>query len=174
MTAPIIPAGAGADLASLLLTWRTVINAKLGGGLKMKTADTSRNNTTTYADDPHLTVAVAANTNYRWKVEGVYQAGAGNLQLGMTFPAGATIEAGTWGYDPGTNDWQATTMAATSPHQFVTGLTGTGGNVPFKLGGALFVGATAGSLTLRWSPSTLSAVNTILRKGTTLELIATT
>jgi hypothetical protein len=175
VTAPVIPAGSGADLASLLLEWRTVINAKLGGGKKTKTGDTSRTSTTTYANDPHLSVPVLANTTYSFELYGLYQAGAtGQFKVQVTMPAGATMEAGSWDYDPGTDEWAPTATGGASPHQFVTGLVGTGGNVPFRLLGSVHVGATAGSVTLQWAQTTSNATATILRKGTWMRLIADT
>jgi hypothetical protein len=176
VTAPIIPAGAGADLAALLLEWRTIINAKIGGGVKVKTADTSRASTTTFSSDPHLVVPVLANTVYSVDVQGVYFANAaGQLKLQATFPAGATFEAGTWGYDPGTDEWAAaTTLAGASPFLFVTGLVGGAANIPFRLTGSLHVGATAGSLDIQWAQTTSNASATILRKGSWMRVLATT
>ncbi len=174
MTAPIIPAGA-ADLANRLLVWRTVINSKITGGIKVKTGDTSRANTAAYAADPHLQIPVAANTTYVIEAKGVYQAGAtGSLKFQMSFPSGATMEAGSWEYDPGTDEWAATIMALTSPASFVIGLVGTGGNLPFRLNGTLFVGANAGTLTLDWAQNVSNATATILRKGCSLKALATT
>lgn len=174
MTAPIIPAGA-VDLADRLLVWRTVINAKIGGGVKVKTADTSRANTAAYAADPHLVVPVLANTVYMVEVKGVYQAGAtGSIKFQMSFPTGATMEAGSWEYDPGTDEWAATTMSGTSPHSFVVGLVGTGGNLPFRLNGSLHVGANAGNLSLDWAQNASNGTATIVRKGTALSALATT
>lgn len=177
MTAPIIPAGA-ADLADRLLVWRSVINGKLTGGVKLKTGDTSRsssNTGSTYVADPHLVIPVAANTNYVIEAKGVYQAGAtGSLKFQMSFPSGATMEGGSWEYDPGTDEWAATVMALTSPASFVVGLVGTGANLPFRLNGALFVGANAGNLTLDWAQNVTNATATILRKGCSLSAVATT
>lgn len=175
MTAPIIPAGSGADLASLLLEWRGVINAKLGGGKKTKTADTSRASTATYANDPHLSVPVLANTVYSFELYGLYQAGAtGQFKVQVTMPAGATMEAGSWHYDPGTDEWAPIATALASPAQFVTGLVGTGNNLPFKLRGSVHVGATAGNVVLQWAQTTSNATATILRKGTWMKLVADT
>ena len=174
MTAPIIPAGA-ADLADRLLVWRTVINSKIGGGVKVKTTDTSRANTATYAADPHLVIPVLANTVYAVEARGVYQAGGvGLLKFQLSFPSGATWESGAWAYDPGTDEWAATVMSLTSPAQVVVGLAGTGGNLPFRITGSLHVGANAGHLSLDWAQSASNATATILRKGCSMTALATT
>lgn len=178
MTAPIVPAGA-ANLADLLAQWRTVLNGKLSGGVKVKTADTSRssaNTGTTYTDDNHLVIPVLANTVYAVSFHGVYQAHAsGQLKVRMTFPSGGTMEAGSWEYDPGTDEAAAaTTLSSASPYEFVTGLIGTSANVRFRLEAALHNGANAGDLKLQWAQTLSFATATILRKGSWLQAHATT
>lgn len=176
MTAPIIPAGAGADLADLLLQWRTVINAKIGGGVRIKTADTSRPNDAAFTSDPHLSVPVAANTRYAVLYHLVYQAGTtGQMKMRLTFPAGATFEAGTWGYEPGTFDWQAAAvLSGGSPYALVSGLVGGSANVPTLVTGALHVGSTAGTLDLQWGQTVSNGTATILRKGSWVQALAET
>lgn len=176
MTAPIIAAGSRL-LAETLATWRTVINGKVTGGLKIKQTDTTRTSTTTYTNDPHLVITgLAASTRYIVECHGVYQAAVTpQIKFQMTFPAGATMDAGSWEYDPGTDDWQANaSVSSASPAAFVAGLAGTGANVPFKLTGALTMGATAGDLALQWAQNVSNATGTILRKGTWLRVTAET
>jgi hypothetical protein len=174
VTAPVIAAGSRL-LAETLEAWRAVINGKITGGIKTKTADTTRASTTTYAADPHLVIAVAANTRYIVEVHGVYQAAVTpQIKFQMTFPSG-TLDAGSWEYDPGTDDWQANvSVSSASPASFVVGLAGTGGNVPFRLTGSLAVGATGGNLSLDWAQNVSNATGTILRKGTWLRVTAET
>lgn len=146
------------------------------GALKYKTQDTSITSDAAYDDDPHLAASVLANAVYAIEVYGTYQAGAtGQIKFQMTFPAGATIESGSWEYDAGTDasgavNWASTVMGLTSPGSFVVGLVGTGGNVPFRLSGLLIVGSTAGTLALQWAQNVSHATATILRKGTWMKL----
>ncbi|MES2211410.1 MAG: hypothetical protein V4515_14700 [Chloroflexota bacterium] len=162
-----IPAGSRL-LDEDLSPWRTAINAALVGTAKVKTTDTTRASTTTYADDPHLSsIPVAASAVYIVEMHGVYQAGATpQIKFQMTFPVGATMEAGSWEYDPGTDDWAPTTvLSQSSPAAFVAGLLGTGANVPFRLTGSLHMGSTAGNLALQWAQNVSNATASALRKG---------
>lgn len=173
MTAPLIPAGA-VLLDEDLSDTRDAVNAKMTGLLVAKSVDTSRASTTTYTSDPHLTTPVAANATIDVEVHGLYQAGAsGQLKLQFTFPAGgAVMEAATWQYDPGTDEWAAVVgLPISSPAQFVTGLIGTGGNVPFRLSATLFTGSASGTLALQWAQTASNATPTILRRGTKMRVI---
>lgn len=174
MTAPIIPAGA-ANLADLLAIWRTVINAKVGGGVKVKTTDTSRSNNAAYSDDPHLVIPVLANTVYSVDMYGVYQAGAtGLFKVQFALPSGATMAGGSWHYDPGADEWAATAIQeSTTPYAMVAGLAGTT-NFPFRLQASLHVGANAGNLAFQWAQNVSNATPTIVRKGSWLRALATT
>jgi hypothetical protein len=170
VTAPEIPAGARL-LAESLAPWRTAINGKMSGVLVSKSVDTSRANTATYASDPHLVLPVAANAVVDVEVHGLYQAGAtGQMKFQFTFPSG-NMDSASWRYDPGTDEWAATVgLPISSPAQFVTGLIGTGGNVPFTLSATLFVGAIGGNLALQWAQAASNATPTILRRGTKMRL----
>lgn len=175
MTAPIIPSGV-ADLADRLAVWRAVINAKPTGLIKVKTADTTRPSTTTYAADPHLAAAVAANTVYSGEVVGVYQAAATpQIKFQLSGPTGTTFEAVTWHYDPGTDEWGIAGggVSQSTPAAVVLGLVGTGSNVPFRIMFSAHVGANAGTVSLDWAQNVSNATGTILRKGTALRLFAT-
>lgn len=173
MTAPLIPAGAvllDEDLADT----RSAVNAKMTGLLVAKSVDTSRASTATYASDPHLSVAVAANSIIDVEVHGLYQAGAtGQMKFQFTFPAGgAVMDSASWRYDPGTDEWAAVVgLPISSPAQFVTGLIGTGGNVPFTLSATLFTGSASGTLALQWAQAVSNATATILRRGTKMRVI---
>lgn len=171
MTAPAMPAGARL-LTENLTQWRTAINSKQTGSLAIKTADTSRPNDATYTADPHLTVPLLANVNYRYTCFTPYQAGAtGSLKNRFTFPAGATMTGAWFHYDPGADDWQMVADGST-PAGGNSGFTGTGSNVPLMLGGVIIMGATAGNLTLVWGQNASNATATIVRKGGWLEVVA--
>jgi hypothetical protein len=158
-----------------LAGWRTGINSKLDGIVKVKASDTTRASTTTYSADPHLQASVAASTVYDGEIVGVYQAAATpQIKFQFTFPAGATVEALTWHYDPGADEWgnAGGGISQSSPANVVVGLSGTGANTPFRLNFALLVGAAAGTFSLDWAQNVSNATGTILRKGTKLRLLA--
>lgn len=170
MTAPGIPAGA--RLLGETVDERTdAINGKMSGLLVSKSVDTSRASNTTYSNDPHLAVAVAANAVVDVEVHGLYQASAtGNFKVQFTFPSG-NMDAASWRYDPGTDEWAAVAgLPISSPAQFVFGLVGTGGNVPFTLSATLFMGSLGGTLALQWAQSASHATPTILRRGTKMRI----
>lgn len=139
-----------------------------------KSSDTNRssaNTGATYTDDPHLALAVAANAVYAVQMYGVAAIGAGLMKLQWTHPSGSTFEAGGWGYDPGTADWQTNNagFSSTSPSAIVLGLAAVA-NTPIRLDGTLIMSSTAGLLTLQWAQNASNAANTTLRKGSWLRL----
>jgi len=169
MTAPLIPAGSRL-LGEDLLTLRNAVNGKMSGLLVGKSVDTSRASTTTFTSDPHLQVAVAANAVVDMEVHGLYQAGAGLMSFRFTFPSG-NMDAASWRYDPGTDEWAAVVgLPVASPAQFVVGLAGTGGNVPFTLSATVFIGSLGGTLALQWAQNISNATPTILRRGTKMRI----
>ncbi|GAA1026811.1 hypothetical protein GCM10009557_05820 [Virgisporangium ochraceum] len=177
MTSPVpsLPA-LHVPTAAELEQYANAANELLAGAVvsgAYKASDTSRSSATTgatYTDDPHLTVPVAANGVYPVEFYGLYQAGAtGQMKIQFTFPSG-TWEAASFAYDPGTDEWQALASGVSSPGGAVTGLVGTGSNVPVRLAGTLHVGATGGALTVQWAQTTSNATATILRKGSRIVL----
>lgn len=165
-----------ADEGEAILDQIEFLSSGFPGILKIKTGDTSRTSTTTYADDPELFATVAAGATYLVEIYGNYQAAvAGQIKLQMTFPSG-TMEGGSWEYDAGTDASSAVNWASNasisqaSPATFVAGLVSTGANVPFRLTGSLFVGTTGGTLALQWAQNVSSGTATILRKGSAMRL----
>jgi hypothetical protein len=139
-----------------------------------KTANTDRssaNTGSTYTDDPHLAISVVASAAYAVQMYGVAAIGAGLMKLQWTHPSGSTFEAGSWGYDPGTADWQTNGggFGSSSPSVIVTGLAAVA-NTPLRADGLLIVGSTAGIVTLQWAQNAANAANTTLRKGSWLRL----
>lgn len=168
---PSMPAGhevTAADIDAILdqietLTDRLVVTAAY------KTADTSRSNTTSFTDDPHLTLAVAANGVYAVDCLIIYQAGAtGQFKHQLTFPSG-TMEAPSYFYDPGTADGVAV-AASSSPGGLTAGFTGTGGNVLVWFKGTVILGGTGGTLAYQWAQTVSNGTATILRKGSRMIL----
>lgn len=163
MTAPAIPVGA-ADLADRLAVWRTILNSKLPGAVAVKPADTNRNTTTTFANDPDLTLAVAANKMYKYELYLNITAGATpQMKVQLTSPSGASLKAGTF-------RWNGTVNAPTGATHTTGGITGT--DTYYVQEGIVRVGATAGSLTLQWAQSVSNGTNITIHQGSFLLLTA--
>ncbi|MEV4059734.1 hypothetical protein [Nonomuraea dietziae] len=129
----------------------------------IKAADESIASTTTLQNDDHLFLSVAANTTY-WveamlRYDGVT---TGDLKIGWVVPAGATLE---WTSNAlidgatGTADdlWRRRRTAAQDE---ICGAVGVGTDLLAMPEGLLRVGATAGTLRLRWAQGTSSATAT--------------
>jgi hypothetical protein len=167
-----LPAGARI-LAEDLSPWSTAISATLGQLAAYKSSDTNRssaNTGATFVNDPHLTLPVEASAVYALEQLIIYQAGAtGQLKHQWTFPAGATMQAPSYFYDPSAADGQALTAGST-PGGLTSGFTGTGANVPIWFKATLEMGATAGTLAYQWAQTTSNATDTIIRRGSRMML----
>lgn len=140
--------------------------------LAWKTADTSRDTTTTRTADPHLTVSVAANARYLINGTLFYTATAtADLSIAWSAPTGAT---GVWtafctGTGATTTDpvgYQVRTDARTDLTQGHTcaGL-GSPNPVAVLLGGHVETSSTAGTLALVWAQAASGAIATTLMEG---------
>jgi hypothetical protein len=169
-----IPAGSRL-LAEDLSPWGTAINAALSGGVKVKTSDTTRNSTTTFADDPHLAgIAVAANTNYAVECSFVYNSAATpDFKYQFTVPSGTTFRGFTLLYHPSgvtvpaTMNW----IDCNSLTGGVTGMNGAAADVRCVVRGSISVGSTAGTMAFQWAQDISNAGNTIVRQGSWLEVL---
>lgn len=143
----------------------------------VKAADTSRLNTTTSADDPDLTITVAANTTYL--VEGfiLYTSPsvAPDLKFNLNAPSGATgywtllAPSSTSTADPDALRTIASPPGATTRSYGVSTASNVFGAV---LRGSVITSATAGAVTVQWAQFTADATNaTILKAGSWLRLI---
>lgn len=121
----------------------------------VKAADTSRTSTVTVTADNHLTLPVAANATYTVEAVVAWVNGGGGFRANWATPTGASM---VWTDNDG--------GSAAAPGTELTFSTTTG----TTLKGALVVGATAGSLTLRWAQNTSNATATTLRGGCYLRL----
>lgn len=140
-----------------------------------KLSDTSRNTTTTLADDPELTVPVAANSKYLLTCMLIYSAtsqAGGDLNVGWAVPASASMQGHTSGNaasgttaadDLNTSFSESTTMSF--------GVIGTA--APWTaalLTARVVIAGTAGNVVLRWCQATSSGINTVMRQGSFLNL----
>lgn len=143
-----------------------------------KTANESVTSSATLQNDDHLLLQVAANATYLLELFLIYDGdvtvGAGDIQIGFTFPAGATID-----WTPGGITTGATTQSASVKlsHQS-TGAgegvgsvgTGAGNRVVARATGILQVAGTAGTLQLQWAQLTSSATATTVLANSFLRL----
>ncbi|ALM38240.1 collagen-like protein [Streptomyces sp. FR-008] len=152
-----------ADVGALAATARGAANGVAGLGTDTrvpatqlptlhayKTADTSRTDTATAANDPHLTLAVVANARYLVEAVVGWENGGGGFRADFAVPSGATM---LW-VD---NDGFMSPTAGTDQGFSVT--------VGTTLKGMLITAGSAGSLTLRWAQNTSNAAATTLKAG---------
>lgn len=137
----------------------------------VKPSTTSRT-TSTILDDPDLSLPVEANATYRISFElaagGVIAAG---ISMRWAVPSGAT--GGRYILGPGTaaNDGAANNIAVRlGGHEFTTliGYAGVRNSVSaFSIieRATVFVGATAGFVTLQWGQTTTNATGTLIAVG---------
>ncbi|WDZ87179.1 hypothetical protein [Micromonospora cathayae] len=130
-----------------------------------KTATESVSGSTALQDDDHLFVTVDASTVYELTAVLRYDGdAAGDLQIGWTVPAGATLDY--WGSGltvTGANysdDQNGAFDLTTSVVAF--GAIGVGTTCTVRLGGLLVTAGTAGTVRLRWAQRTAFATATRL------------
>ena len=143
-----------------------------------KSADTSRINTTTMSDDPHLTVSVAASATYIIYAYLIYQAGTtGDFNVGFTQPSGA---AGSWqgtglgrnvtasiGIDGYTVRMNTNDVSTTQPRSYG----GDNTNQAIQIMGIVRT-SSAGAFTVQWSQAAVDAgTATILRTDSWMQLV---
>ena len=120
---------------------------------------------TTYADDPYLFVEMPAEGWYSIDLRVTYKSLSTGLNQRFTFPSGAITWAGSFDYDPGTDEWQ--TLAATiSPGLTVVGLAssttaGALSEVPLRIHGSIKMGGNAGRLQWQRAQNTASGATQI-------------
>lgn len=127
------------------------------GGIRSvaKASVTSRANTVAPADDPELTLSVAANAVYEVRCLIVWTNGGGGMRIVWNVPA---LSSMTW-TDGGSAGY-------TSPTTNATFVSSTG----VEPVGRLVTGATAGACTLQWAQNTTNAGATALQAGSFLTL----
>lgn len=139
-----------------------------------KTSDTSRASTTTFADDPHLSVAVEASTVHEVACNfGFQSAGtAGDVKIQFTGPAGATLLAGvhtTQAAGTATTDDLTTSLTLNTLVSAGVAQTAEPWNTIVVIG-LLVTAGTAGNFTLQWAQNTSSATATIGKTNSFLSL----
>lgn len=147
------------------LTWRTAPLSDFTGSSRAayKTADTTRTATTTLADDPHLTLAVEANSIYIF-----------NSRLFMTSPTTADFKYGFSVPSGGSMKWQMANNPSTDYYTEATSITRSTAGSPntntVAYTGVIVTSSTSGEFTLQWAQDTSDAGNTILEQYSFLKI----
>jgi len=149
-----------------LATKAYVDNSSGGSGLTFAriflSADEIRNNTTTLTDIADFVVALTANKDYIFYMQG-WTTGdpTGDLKLDFTIPAGADAEHGTeFIHNAGSRGSAANTVTVNSGT--------TSDQELWNLWGRVRVAGTAGNIQFRLAQLTLDLVDSILEKGAML------
>lgn len=133
-----------------------------------KFANTSRASTTTLADDPHLTVAVAASSAYTVEayLKVTISGGSGGYKNGWTVPSGAVGDFHFHGIEStGTQYPYVTNEASSSNVNFGNPVS----TVLISITGRLTT-VNAGTFAIRWAQVTSDANATIVYAGSWLKL----
>lgn len=138
-----------------------------------KPSDTTRNNTNTLADDPHLTLAVEANTVY--EMEALLFGDAtttADMKFGFTGPSGATLHwaSGSGAVNASSSGSALDQARKTLAQSAVWGGIGAASVWAARPQGTLIVGGTAGGFTMQWAQNTAEVSDAILREGSRLTL----
>ncbi|MEV8634281.1 hypothetical protein AB0395_21760 [Streptosporangium sp. NPDC051023] len=140
-----------------------------------KAADTSRTNTVTLTDDPHLTTTVPAVGLWWINAFIIYAADAGvDIQIGFTGPAGASMRwvsellttSATTGVDTISRSAQTLANVPTGGGRGV----GTANWLVAPITGYLQTQGTGGTFAVRWAPNVSSALATSVYAGSLLVL----
>lgn len=126
------------------------------GQLAYKTADEGVSGTS-FQDDDHLFVALAANATYRFICQFLYNApAAGDLKTQFTVPASTTGELKAWAVGSG--------VAAAADLAAITSTTvfdGSGLGSAAQLFGTVTTAGTAGNMRLQWAQNASSGTTTL-------------
>lgn len=141
-----------------------------------KTGDTSRNTTTTHADDPTLTLTVAANAVYKVDVALFYVSSsqtAGDFKAQFVGPAGASLQASLVTFAAAsTATTDDLTGCVTLTTSMSCGVVATADPYnPCKVDGLLVVGGTGGAFKVQWAQNVSSGTNTTLKAHSYMRLV---
>ncbi|GGV45569.1 hypothetical protein [Streptomyces spectabilis] len=155
-------------------------NSNFGIGqsrIALKTADTSRTNTATPTDDPHLVFTVAANATYAMDGWIKYSALVDlDITIDWTVPASALGEwtghgmgLGTTGQSTSGYSIRTETNDVAQPRNF-SGTTSAAGEYSVLLAGTLRVQGTGGTYALQWSQGNTGGTATTVYTDSWLRL----
>ena len=176
--ASVTRTGAGAIQLDADVTITGIVH--LAGGTSIqravwKTADETVNNSDVLQDDDDLVLTVGANATFL--VDGMLinsAAPGADLKIAFTGPAGATLAWVPRGLaaSAASTSGEVTLAASTigDGGALVTGTAGAGTKVTTLVTGLLIVGATAGSLQLRWAQNVADASDCVVHVGSYLQV----
>lgn len=164
-----------ADFVSGQLLTAAALNASFDKFVPLrarKTVDETLSSVAAVQNDDHLFLSVAANTDYRLWLMGVFTTAASatpDLRSGFTMPAGATFTGNVYGLDTAATTGVSSTsyagfLTATSGFNTPRGLV-TGSNLVFLWEGIVRVGGTAGTMQFQWSQNVSTAETTACKAG---------
>ena len=147
-----------------------IVSSFAGGWVTLtKSANTSRNTTTTPADDPHLTTSVDANSAYEFDVTIAYDSPAGggtpDIKLGWTAPSGSGMGWHHVGFNTSDSIVHSGDSGAASTNNW-----GTSSTVKrlVRIQGMLHVAGSSGTFAVAWSQATSNGNDTIVYAGSQL------
>lgn len=118
---------------------------------KRRTSDLTRTSTSLAADDTLFLTALTANVEYDIYCQILAKSASSvSYQVDFSLPSGASIP-NCYFHSQATN-----TMGLTNANGSVTGITNVTGNQVLLLRGTLIMGASSGTFSFRWAPSTAS------------------
>lgn len=140
-----------------------------------KTADTSRSSTITATPDPHLTVAVSANSTYEVDAYIIYNAnttGDFGMQFGVPAGASGSWSGVGWGRDAGasvgTGGWTVRMNENSITQNRTYG--GDTTDITIHVKGIVIVAGTSGNFTMDWAQAASDAGATIVRTNSYMTL----
>lgn len=157
---------------------RRITTSLLTGMIPMeawKTASLDRASTTTLADDPDLTLTLAASATYEVTFRLYYAAlDAAKFKTAWTVPSGASGFRSAVGAGTASTDATAATTSRFGAHNFTTAITyGTRNhatNLCFAMETAVLTTSSSGTLALQWAQDTSNATATRLAAGSFLRV----
>lgn len=137
-----------------------------------KSGNTARNTTTTLSNDPHLSVAVAANAVYQVICNLKYDgATTGDLKIGWSVPSSASFDWTVVGAGTAaaayTDDQTGGFQTLSTP---TFGALGVGTFAGVLVVGLLVVSVTSGNMILQWAQGTSSGTDTTVYANSFLSL----
>lgn len=136
-----------------------------------KTSDTPRDSTTTFADDPDITLSVAANAVYEMSGVMVFDGdSAADFKQQFTTPAGAGYGLSMTGQDQNATFTVGSVITDLQTSSQIWGCVGVGIRMTCSFTGIMTTSGTAGNLTLQWAQNASNATATTLKAGTYLRL----
>lgn len=174
----VLTAGSGISIADAGAGSTVTIAANGGGGVTgqlvvVKSADTSRNSTTTPTDDPHLAFGVGANEVWWWEafIRYVCTSTTPDLKVGISVPGDATAEWGCVVDDLGPGrfaGWSnlgvpgGALLSKTGTQSLST--SGSANASGLYIAGWVFTNSNTGSFALQWAQNTSNATNVTFKQ----------